>query len=253
MTERFQLLSASLHSASKTRLQRERRRLPIRDNDAFISTAIAPNGWTVAATPTEIRLYDVEKQDRTREIKLYTSFRIKSLSKSESIRAVAISEDLLAVVTRSRLIVYEYLEPGDVENNVLEDVRIDQKATWNPRSVSILQVGSSIPDQSAAAWVAVGGEGVNSVKLYQYSRKTCWNIPHDYSSTLRYPRNTGLVNSVGFSTFVRNNYFVVSAVTSDNRVVCWKVRSCEAGKLSRRQWRVIVRYLSSWPTQVARL
>ncbi|KAJ4298148.1 hypothetical protein N0V90_006047 [Kalmusia sp. IMI 367209] len=238
MTEHFQFLPATLGPTSQSRLQ-QRRRLSIRDSDIFVSTAIAPTGWLAAATSSEIRLYDVENQDRAREIRPNVVLHPKLQPKNESIRAIAISDDLLAVVTHLRLIMYEYREAGSIDDNVLEDVCIDQKAAWFPQSVSILQVKSTDTFQSAAAWVAVGGEGVNGVKLFQYSRNSCWNALRNCRLTLKCPQNTGLMRLVGFSTFVRMNSFVVFGATSDNRIICWNVRSHEIGSpviLSRTEY-----------------
>ncbi|KAF1964190.1 hypothetical protein BU23DRAFT_604958 [Bimuria novae-zelandiae CBS 107.79] len=230
MTERFDVLRADLGTTWQTRLQQQRRRLPIRDHETFVSTAIAPNHELLAAaTFSEVRLYDVGRQDRAKNARPFTSTRVKMISKTECIRAIAISNDLLAVVTRLRLIIYQYRETGDIEDHTLEDVRIDQKAGWMPRSVAILQVSSTDTLRSAAAWIAVGGEGVNGMKLYQYSQKTWWRTPHDYRLNLICPKNTGLLHAVGFSTFVRDNWFVVFAITSENRVICWKIQTYDTG------------------------
>lgn len=230
-TERFNVIHASKGTSSQTRLQQQRRRFSLRDSEAFVATAIAPNGWVAAATRSEIHLYNVETQNLLIDITPTASVCLKSLSKGERVRAVAISDDLLAVVTHFRLIIYEYQETGNVEDNILSEVRIDQRGCWTPRSLSILQVDAMDTDQSAAAWIAVGGEGINGVKLYQYSRTSCWNAPRNCHSTLKCPRNTGLVQSVGFSTFVRANCFVVFAVTSENRIICWSVYVQGIGEL----------------------
>lgn len=234
-TERFDILQASKGTSSQTRLLQQKRRFSLRDSETFVSTAIAPNGWLAAATPSEVRLYNIECQNLNSNVTPTASVRLKSLSKGESVRGVAISDDLLAVVTHLRLIVYEYHEAGNVEDNMLPEVRIDQKAFWTPRSLSILQVAATDTEQSAAAWISVGGEGVNGVKLYQYSRRPCWTALSNCRLTLKCPQNTGLVQSVGFSTFVRMNCFFVFAVTSENRVVCWSVHSRGIGKLSHYQ------------------
>ncbi|OAF99453.1 uncharacterized protein CC84DRAFT_1232961 [Paraphaeosphaeria sporulosa] len=230
-TESFDVLQASKGITSQTRLQQQKRRFSIRDSEAFVSTAIAPNGWVAVATPSEIRLYNIECQNLNKDVTPTALIRPKSLSKGESVRAVAISDHLLAVVTHLRLIVYEYQETGNVEDNSLSEVRINQKAAWTPRSLSILQVDATDTDQRAAAWIAVGGEGVNGVRLYQYSQRPCWTALRNCHLTLKCPRNTGLVQSVGFSKFVRMNCFVVFAVTSENHVVCWSVHAQGIGKL----------------------
>lgn len=233
MSERFDVLKATSVLHSQTRLQHQRHRFSIRDTETFVSTAIAPNRWIAAATPSEVRLYDIDsqsqKQNLLQNIKPCHSIHLKPLSKGESIRAVAISNDLLAVVTHLRLMVYSYQEFA-FESNIIEEVRIDQKASWTPKSVSILQVHSSDATQSAAAWIAVGGQGVNCVKLYQYSHRSCWEAQSDCRLTLKCLENTGLVQSVGFSSFLHRNCFFVFAVSSENRVLCWEIRTQEIGK-----------------------
>lgn len=235
MTERFDVLPAKSAEASQTRLCPTKRRLPLCDNETYISTAIAPNGWLAAATTLEIRLFDVESQDLTKDIKPCTSFRLKPVSKGESIRGVALSNDLLAVVTHHRLIVYEYRDNRDFESNFLEKIHIDATAAWTPRCVSIVQVDSSNTYQSGVAWVAVGGEGASGVKVYQYSQTLCWNTPHTFHLSLRHPQCTGVIRKVGFSNFVRMNCFVVYAVTSDNRVICWKILMDPTGTIPRKK------------------
>jgi hypothetical protein len=136
--ERFHVLQGSKGTSSQTRLLQQKRLFFLRDSEAFISTAIAPNRWVAAATPSEVRLYNIECQDLDNHVKPTSSVSPK-LSKSESVRAVAISNDLLAIVTHLRLLVYEYQEARSLDNKIFE-VRIDQKASWTPRSVSILQV-----------------------------------------------------------------------------------------------------------------
>ena len=235
MNERFDVLSATSAKALRTRLCQQKRRIPLCDNDTFVSTAIAPNGCIAAATSLEIRLFDVEKQDCDKDVKPYVSFPLKPISKGESIRGVAISDDLLAVVTHLRLVVYEYRDnktKKDFESNNLGDIRLDPKAAWIPRSVSILQIASSDTYQSAAAWVAVGGEGPSGVKLYQFSRTVCWNKPYTFQLSLYHGQCTGAVYKVGFSKFVRMNNFIVYAVTSDNRVICWTIQVDSTGKAS---------------------
>ncbi|KAF2448377.1 hypothetical protein P171DRAFT_481450 [Karstenula rhodostoma CBS 690.94] len=226
-TEQYSMLQASEGTSSQARLLQKKCRFPIRDSEAFVSTAIAPNGWVAAATPSEVRLYNIGCQNLDKDVTPTKSLRLKSLSKGECVRAVAISDDLLAVVTHFRLIVYKYQETQDIEDSIEPDVYIDKTASWTPRSLSILQVDATDADQNAAAWISVGGEGVNGVKLYQYSRRPhwTWTALRDCRLTLNCPRNTGLVQSVGFSTYVRMDCFVVFAVTSENRVLCWKIHS----------------------------
>ncbi|KAF2634636.1 hypothetical protein P280DRAFT_413431 [Massarina eburnea CBS 473.64] len=221
MNEQFRTLPASLGITTKTRLQQPHRRFSMRESSTVISTSIT-TGWLATATLTEIRLYDLDSQDYAREIVQHCEFSVMTQSKNEKIRAVAISHDLLAVVTHHRLLIFAYTESKDVKETCFEDVRIDLNEAWTPKSVSIMQVESTDTLQSAAAWIAVGGEGINGVKLYQYSRSTGWNA-HRNRTVLKCPRNTSSVCDVGFSQFVRNNRFFVFGVTSENRIFCWIV------------------------------
>ena len=72
---------------------------------------------------------------------------------------------------------------------------------------------------------------MNGVKLYQYSKTSSWNV-HAFRLNLKCPQNTGTIYDVGFSKFVSMNCFVVYAVTSENRVVCWKVQASDIGQYS---------------------
>lgn len=228
MNECFQPITPSLGTISEPWLQQQQRRrflIPIRDSDPVISTAISTRGWLVSATPLTIRLYDLNGNKHAQEIKWRSESPINLKRKEEKIRAVAISDDLLAVVTQYRLLMYEYGERGTDE---IEAPKIDQNGSWAPKSVSILQVESVDTRQSAAAWIAVGGEGVNGVKLFQYSRGECWSAQRDYRTTLWCPANTSSLRMVGFSQFVRMNRFYVFAVTSNDRIFCWHMFSRES-------------------------
>jgi hypothetical protein len=220
--EKFQTFPVKIESISETQLQQQRRWLsmPVPDSKKVISTAISPvTGWLITATSSDIRLYDLDNQDHTKELSPHTEFSLLR-EKDEGIRSVAISESLLAVVTHYRLIVYEYREAGRVQDNVLDCVRF---GTWIGKSVSIMQVESHGTNQSAAAWVAVGGEGVNGVKLFQYSHISCWNAQRECRTILKCPQSTSAVRDVGFSSFISQNSFVVYGVTN-NRIFCWNVR-----------------------------
>lgn len=233
MKEPFGVLSASLGARAETRLQRrplqQRYRLPLRNSNPIIATALSPSGRLAVATSSDIRLYDLENQDRAQAMSPSEEFSIKVQSKNERIRSIAISDDLLAVVTHCRLIVYDYKDAPRVEDSWLEDIPIDQNDSWTPRSVSVMQVLSADARQSAVAWIAVGGEGVNGVKLFQYSYSSGWNADRDFRTILKCPQNTSSVRSVGFSQFVRMDNFTVFGVTSDNRIFCWDLQPRDYG------------------------
>jgi WD40 repeat protein len=220
--DHFKIFPAALGASSEKRVQ-QRRQLGLRSSSTVISTDLSSNGWLVTATLTNVRLYDLDSQAVTNDVKREFEFSIETQSRNERIRAVAISEDLLAVVTHYRLIVYEYREKGGPEEHVLEDLRIDQNETWTPRSVSIKQLEAIGTRQSAAAWIIVGGEGVIGAKLFHFSNISCWNSHRDHRLLLRCPQNTSSVRIVGFSQFMNPKKFVIFGVTSDNRIFCWDV------------------------------
>ncbi|PVH95365.1 hypothetical protein DM02DRAFT_537496 [Periconia macrospinosa] len=232
MNEYFRPLYPSLNkgATNETRLQQHRRRLSLRDSSLVISTAVSSTGWLATATMTDICLYDLNTQDRTREFKPCCEFAIKMMSKHEKVRAVAISDHLLAVVTHYRLLVYEYREGEKPENILPASMRIDVNESWTPKSVAILQAkSSSNMHQTDVAWVAVGGEGVNGVKLFMFSKgATCWTAHRNHRITLTCHSATSSIRNVGFSQYLRANRFIVFGVTSDNRLLCWEIFSHES-------------------------
>ncbi|CAI6334542.1 unnamed protein product [Periconia digitata] len=224
LNEHFHTLPPTLGATTEARLQQHRRRLSLRDSSLVISTALSGTAWLATATMTDIVLYDLNSQDRTQDFKPQREIPIKMDSKYEKIRAIAISDHLLAVVTHCRLLVYEYAQDG--EENLVDDVRIDVNQSWTPKSVAILQAkySSNIP-QTDVACIAVGGEGVNGVKLFKFSKATCWTAHRNHRIILKCHSATSSIRDVGFSQFIHANRFVVFGVTSDNRIMCWDVCS----------------------------
>jgi hypothetical protein len=102
---------------------------------------------------------------KSRQIPLHVELSIP-LGKKEEIRGVALTEDLLAVITHMQLLVYD--EYSRETPNLVKAQRVDQDECWIPRSVSISQSGSPSIDRIATASVAVGGEGESGVKLFRY-------------------------------------------------------------------------------------
>jgi len=233
VNENFPALPTSLDIITKTRLQQKRCRIPIRDC-SIVSTAISGTGWLATATPTEVRVYNnnnIDEPGSAEKLGYHAIIPLDMSSKAERIKAIALSNDLLAVVTHLRLIVYDYHDLGRVQPIKLYEVCIDQKDTWTPRCVSILQVKTTDADTKAVAWIAVGGQGVNAIKLYQCSRRTGWNHHYDFQLILKCPHTNGWIRRVGFSMFMDLNSFVVFSVTSDNRIVCWDIHLLNTGKL----------------------
>jgi hypothetical protein len=182
-----------------------------------IATALCSSGWLATASPTEVRLFRISDIDTSRDIK--RSFSIEVGSVNENIRGIALSEDLLAIITYKRLIVYAYTEAGDT---LVESRVIDQSETWTPKCVAIRQRGSAGPDNEASAWIAVGGDGKNGARVFKYSYNSCWNAQRD-RAILGCSQNTSAINVIGFSPDdpSTGDYVIVFGATTSNRIYCW--------------------------------
>lgn len=220
--ENFKTFTASKGDSHPGRLEQQRRWKGIRDPKPDIATALSPSGWLATSSSTEVRLFRLkgEDVDTHSDIK-----KVKSISfKSEGeIRAIALSRDLLAIITQSHLHVFEYREPGSNGDIRIERRQIDLDQTWVPQSVAIRQRGSVGRDLEASAWVVVGGEGTHGVKLFKYSYKSCcWSAQSD-RLILTCPQNTSSVGLVSFSPepAYPSDPIIVSAVTISSRVYCW--------------------------------
>ena len=220
--ERFSTLSASLSSQSESRLQKPSQLfMPTTDD---VATSISPSGWVAAASTKQIRLYNVKDANRSQHIHPTTTIHIPMLSRDEEVRAIAISHDLLAVVTHNRLLVFdEYSGTGHVANNLVEERRIDQDRNWTPRTVSIAQTGTASKGEGVA-YVVVGGELENGVKMSKYIYGNCWTAQND-RLILKCPGNTGSIKTVGFSPLQRNAVFgpMIFALTTGNRLYTWRL------------------------------
>lgn len=222
-TESFNPFAASWNSQIESRLQRPGQLLvPSTDDKA---TSISPCGWVAAASARHIRLYDTKHQNRSQNIPSKAVLAIDMKSKREEIRDVAISHDLLAVVTHTRLLVYdEYARSGRIPGNLVEQRIVDQNQAWIPKTVSIAQTGQVVYGDGLA-YVAIGGEGENGVKVSKYEyRGNCWNVLND-RIVLKCPRNIGAVKTVGFSPLHRNALFgpMVFALTTGNHLYAWRL------------------------------
>jgi hypothetical protein len=191
-----------------------------------VATSIALSGWVAAASSEQVRLYNV-KSDRPGSATI--AFTPPSLAKKEKIRAVALSDDLLAIITHRRLLVFdEYRTRSDFSKGLLTDRPVDQTQTWTPNSISISQTGMG---RGATATIAVGGEGDGGVKLFKYVYTTGWNASNDYL-ILRCPGNSGVIKDVGFSAYRSNAMYgpMVLALTMRNHMYCWSItRGSEPG------------------------
>ncbi|KAH7374373.1 hypothetical protein BKA66DRAFT_422629 [Pyrenochaeta sp. MPI-SDFR-AT-0127] len=204
----------------ETRLQRPEQRWSRTPDD--IATSTSSSGWLASASLREIRLYNVREANRSRKIPFET---VLSIQHDEDIRAIALSEDLLVVLTRSRLLVYdEYRTSQHLANNPVHDKTIDQKSFKTSWSVSVLQTGTVAMGGGAMASIAVAGVGENGVKVFRYSYRTGWQVETD-RMILKCPGNIGAIKTVGFSPFQSNSIYgpMVYALTANNHLYCWRV------------------------------
>ncbi|KAF2269984.1 hypothetical protein CC78DRAFT_564092 [Lojkania enalia] len=219
----YRICSASPDSPSPTSLVRVRRMGFLKPNPD-ISTAISSSGWLAAATETSVRLYRVRDVDRTQKLKMDYEVMLPFPAKRERIQEVAISYSLLVILTNRRLLVYEYGPTDATRDNIFDQV-IDMDGKWIPKSVEISQLSSIEPQRDATAWVAVGGQGQNGIKLFKYVFSNCWS-PQEDRVTLQCPENLGSITKIAFSpgSFNRNGLSMILGVTSSNQLHCWDLR-----------------------------
>lgn len=219
----FQVYSASSGSQSSNLLQRPRRLSFLNAPD--VATSISSLGWVATCSSKQIRLYDVKSANRSRTIQPKAVLNISMILKDEEIRGIALSEDLLAVITHNRLLVYdEYRTNNGHVPSLVREERIDQDGNWTPRSVSISQLGRQSAEGGATASIAVGGEGVSAVKIFTYRYMPAWNVQGDHV-VLKCPQNNGAVKIVGFSPCRSDAIYgpMVFALTTGNHLYCWIV------------------------------
>ncbi|RAR08124.1 hypothetical protein DDE82_002456 [Stemphylium lycopersici] len=147
------------------------------------------------------------------------------LEKNERIRGIALSEDLLAVITHMRLLVYDEYRRNNGDTPVLvQEQRVDANESWTPWSVSITQSNAPSIDGVATASVAVGGEGQSGVKIFKYRYTQGWNAEAQ-RITLACPNNTGAIKIVGFSPHRVDTLYgpMAFALSTGNHLYCWTV------------------------------
>ena len=222
-TDYFQVYSASSKSQSSNLLQRPKRLGFLIAPD--VATSISSSGWVATCSSEQIRLYDVKGANRSRIIQPKAVLSIPMILRDEKIRGIALSDDLLAVITHNRLLVYdEYRTNNDHMPSFVGEKRIDQDGHWTPRSVSIAQLGRQSPKGGATASIAVGGEGESAVKIFRYKYMPAWNLQGDHV-VLKCPHNNGAVKIVGFSPWRSDAIYapMVFAVTTGNHLYSWVV------------------------------
>jgi hypothetical protein len=221
--ENFQVFSASLGSHSETRLQRPGQRFLPKPYD--VATSVSPLGWAAVCSSKQVRIYKVQDENSSRDIPLIAELSIPMSHKDEKIRSIALSEDLLAVITHRRLLVYdEFRRHGGDMPVLVKEQRIDQNECWTPRSVSISQNGSPSIEGGATATIAVGGEGTSGVKIFRYIYTQGWNV-ENHGTTLTCPQNNGALKIVGFSPLRSDAVYglMAFALSTGNHLYCWNV------------------------------
>jgi hypothetical protein len=234
-TEKFVPYTASHGNAAESRLARSR-------VTPYVSTAISPNGKVVAAaTLTKVRIYCSRSVASTsaQGFGVCKTLDIKFVSKKEEIRAVALSDRLLAVLTYNRLIVYECEASGNAMPTAVVDETIDEDGKWTPKSLSISQNGEGREFSTSSyiwAWIAVGGDGVNGVKLFNLIQGRHWILQRNDLPVLKCRQNTGLMKIVGFSPNQSSSPYasIVVGVTTSNDVYFWDLRQSVPGRQTRK-------------------
>ena len=206
--------SVGLSSMREARLQRSGHRSPF-------ATSISSSGWVATSSSREVLLYNVQSVDQNRDFAPAVVLPVELLKKEE-IRAIALSNDLLAVVTQRRLLVYDEYNRGlpMIPFNIQP---IDREGRWTPRSVSISQRTASATRYTPTACIAVGGEQEIGVKVFRYVYTTAWNILDDRATLLSCPQNIGAVKSLSFSPDRDKALYgmMICALTTGNRLYCW--------------------------------
>ena len=218
--ENFKSFPAYLNHSDNTRLK-----LPFRWRG--IATALSPE-WLAICSTTEIILFPLKDVDRTRDMKSVKS--AQCVKGKDEIRGIAMSRDLIAVVTHKRLILYAHREPRELEKSIIEDKRIDQSANWTPKSVAIRQRGSVGVGNEVSAWIVVGGEGTLGVKLFKYRYSGGWSLRD--CTNLGCPQNTTAIGLVSFQSepLDPREPINIIGVTIFNRIYCWTLNQDQTEK-----------------------
>jgi len=233
--EPFPVCSGAGTPASWVLGGRRRRLWGLRGPESEISTALSPSGWAAAATHTDVRLYNLTARNIPSYCGsrgLYSVFKTKGVAvdsitvplkldkkKAEQVRGIALSNDLLAVITHMRLIVYTYAHLDDLKQP-LHEKYLDS----TPRTVGILQRGVSDTGREASAWVAIGTSGAGGVELFNYSYISAWS-PQGSQPRLACPGNTSWISHISLSPCQSNHEddFMLLAVSELNHIYCWKI------------------------------
>lgn len=190
-----------------------------------IATSISPSGYLITASLKEIRTYNPKEASRCDHIPYETVFAIPLKSDDKGIKGIAVSEDLLAILTHRRLLVCDHYKTRlSLVDDLVDDRAIDQKSFKTSGSVSISQDITMAMETGAIASIAVAGAGENGVKVFRYSYRNGWNTETD-RMILKCPGNIGVIKSVGFSPIGRNPVYgpLIYALTANSHLYCWRV------------------------------
>lgn len=215
----FRVLASSKGAEFEGKLERHRFRKPMPD----IATAISTSGWLATASHDKVRLYnmnEVRSPSSSRAKKMCTTIRCSK--EWGKIRAIALSRDMLAIVTYTHLVLFEYAVHGGADQVLIDTKLINPNEAWTPQSVAIQQVDFVVMGEVPFFWVAIGGQGQHGVRVYRYNHHTGYGAQSD-RLTLSCPGNASSVRIVGFSPEqpTATEQVIVFGATDSNWVYCW--------------------------------
>ncbi|KAH7351375.1 hypothetical protein BKA66DRAFT_575596 [Pyrenochaeta sp. MPI-SDFR-AT-0127] len=212
------VLTSSKGAEFEGRLERHRFRKPMPD----IATAISPSGWLATSSHEKVRLYNMNELRFSSSAAKKICTTIKCSNEWGKIRAIALSQDMLAIVTYTHLVVFEYAVHGGSDHILIDTKLINPNEAWTPQSVAIRQVDFVGPDEVPFFWIAVGGQGQHGVRVYKYTHRSGYGAQCD-RLTLSCPGNTSPVRVVGFSQEqpTVSDSIILFGATDSNWVYCW--------------------------------
>ncbi|KAF1995486.1 hypothetical protein P154DRAFT_610853 [Amniculicola lignicola CBS 123094] len=200
-------------------------RLPVR----YESTVISPSGSLIAACVNDgkvgvVRLYSVTELVNNQKIRVKSTLELRK----ERILDVALSDDLLVILTFGRILVYEHTDPRAFENRPVDEIPfgVPGQDGWTPQSISMHQARPVTTQGQTTARIVVGGER-NEVRVFTYSHLYRWNRREGRAELFCSDplERMGSIRLVGFSppSLSQSDQFMVVGVSTANHVYCWSV------------------------------
>lgn len=218
-------LALASYSSFSSRLEGHHR---FRKLTPDVATALSPSSLIATASHNEIRLYRVPDTGKSPR-KIKKCGRSPLRSEWGKIQAIDLSNDMLAILTYTHLILYvcNGSLDGTVEPSLIETKLINPSNTWTPQSVAVRQFSDTKagpePEVAARAWIAVGGQGRHCVRVYKYSMiRGDWSGQSD-RVTLSCSQSASSIRIVGFSPEWPKACAetIVFGAAESNRVFCW--------------------------------